>query len=185
MCKEGWSGCKVWGARGKIETLVEAYFGHWYLSLISSLPRLLTTVGVWEAHSQHVLGVCSYLLHSAAMACLHTPYNKLLIFKKKGLESVEIGHHFGGPINHFWPCPYESGLTCIFLAPTCINVFSGRFGNWTFTTYTGLYTPKSILNRHGVIFMTRSCPIMDSSMITIRRISLIDPPLKLVLTTII
>ena len=33
--------------------------------------------------------------------------------------SVEIGHHFGGPTSHFWPCLYESGLTCIFLAPTC------------------------------------------------------------------
>jgi len=48
--------------------LARAYFGHWYLSfsVISSLSRLLTTVGVWEAHFQHVLGVCSYLLHSAA-----------------------------------------------------------------------------------------------------------------------
>jgi len=60
MCEEGWSGRKVWEARGRIETLVGAYFGHWYLS-ISSLPRLLTTVGVWETCLQHVSGVCSYL----------------------------------------------------------------------------------------------------------------------------
>jgi len=48
-----------------------AYFGHWYLSfsVISSLPRLLTVVGVWEAHLQHVLGVFSYPLHSAATDC--------------------------------------------------------------------------------------------------------------------
>ena len=79
MCKEGWSGCKVWEARERIETLAGAYFGHWYLSFIISLPRLLTTVGVWEAHLQHVLGVCSYLLHSAATVCLHALCNKLMI----------------------------------------------------------------------------------------------------------
>jgi len=69
-------------ARGRIETLAGAYFGHWYLSynVISSFPRLLTTVGVWEAHLQHVLGVCSYLLHSAAMDCDRAPCNRLLIF---------------------------------------------------------------------------------------------------------
>ncbi len=26
-----------------------------------------------------------------------------------GQKSAEIGHHFGNPTNHFWPCLYESG----------------------------------------------------------------------------
>jgi len=85
MCKEGWSSHKVWGTRGRIEMLAGAYFGHWYLlfSVISSLPRLLTIVGVSEAHLQYVLRVCSYLLHSAATDCNWAPCNKLLIFFKK------------------------------------------------------------------------------------------------------
>ena len=71
MYEKGWSSCKVWGARERIEILAGAYFGHWYLlfSVISSLPRLLTIVGVSEAHLQYVLRVCSYLLHSAATDC--------------------------------------------------------------------------------------------------------------------
>jgi len=68
--------------------LAGAYFGHWYLSfsVISSLPRLLTTVGVWGAHLQHVPRVCSYLLHSAATDCDRAPCNKSLI-QKKGMDS--------------------------------------------------------------------------------------------------
>jgi len=98
MCKEGWSGYKVWGARGRIETLAGAYFGHWYLSfsVISSLPRLLTTVGVWEAHLQHVLGMCSYLLHSAAMGCNQAPCNKLLVLKKNLPPDLKISKQRGG-----------------------------------------------------------------------------------------
>ncbi|TFK70692.1 DNA glycosylase [Pluteus cervinus] len=34
-----------------------------------------------------------------------------------GKRSAEIGHHFGGPTNHFWPCLFESGLTPARLRP--------------------------------------------------------------------
>jgi len=44
------------------------------------------------------------------------------------------------------------------------QVFSDRFGNRTFTTYTGPYTPKSVLNRSGVLLhMSRSCPMIMNS----------------------
>jgi TDG/mug DNA glycosylase family protein len=38
-------------------------------------------------------------------------YNKALTLfcDSPGQKSAEIGHHFGGPTNHFWPCLYESG----------------------------------------------------------------------------
>ncbi|EDR05390.1 uncharacterized protein LACBIDRAFT_303372 [Laccaria bicolor S238N-H82] len=34
-----------------------------------------------------------------------------------GQTSAEIGHHFGGPTNHFWSCLYESGFTTRLLRP--------------------------------------------------------------------
>jgi len=56
MCGEGWSSHTVWGAKGRIETLAGAYFGYWYqsFSVISSLPRLLTTV----EFGRHTYNMC-------------------------------------------------------------------------------------------------------------------------------
>lgn len=34
-----------------------------------------------------------------------------------GQTSAEIGHHFGGPTNHFWSCLHESGFTTRLLRP--------------------------------------------------------------------
>ncbi|EDQ99560.1 uncharacterized protein LACBIDRAFT_316369 [Laccaria bicolor S238N-H82] len=34
-----------------------------------------------------------------------------MIVLSPGQTSAEIGHHFGGPTNHFWSCLYESGFT--------------------------------------------------------------------------
>ncbi|KAF5349683.1 hypothetical protein D9756_008812 [Leucocoprinus leucothites] len=42
-------------------------------------------------------------------------------------NSAEIGHHFGGPTNHFWPCLYESGLTTERLQPTQDHTLPSRF----------------------------------------------------------
>lgn len=44
-----------------------------------------------------------------------------------GQNSAEIGHHFGGPTNHFWPCLYESGLTTERLQPTQDHTLPSRF----------------------------------------------------------
>ncbi|KXN87023.1 G/T mismatch-specific thymine DNA glycosylase [Leucoagaricus sp. SymC.cos] len=44
-----------------------------------------------------------------------------------GQKSAEIGHHFGGPTNHFWPCLYEAGLTTERLQPTEDYTLPDRF----------------------------------------------------------
>ncbi|KAF9447237.1 DNA glycosylase [Macrolepiota fuliginosa MF-IS2] len=44
-----------------------------------------------------------------------------------GQKSAEVGHHYGGPTNHFWPCLYESGLTPERLQPTDDFTLPERF----------------------------------------------------------
>ncbi|KAF7777736.1 hypothetical protein Agabi119p4_3808 [Agaricus bisporus var. burnettii] len=44
-----------------------------------------------------------------------------------GQKSAQIGHHFGGPTNHFWICLHESGLTTERLKPTEDATLPERF----------------------------------------------------------
>ncbi|KAF5380177.1 hypothetical protein D9615_006216 [Tricholomella constricta] len=44
-----------------------------------------------------------------------------------GQKSAEIGHHFGHPNNHFWPCLYESGFTSTRLPPEEDHTLPERF----------------------------------------------------------
>lgn len=76
---------------------------------------------------------------------------RLLSNESPGQKSAEIGHHFGGPTNHFWPCLYESGVCSFYFWYSELHINSCRLDNRTFTTYTGLCTSKSIFNRPGML----------------------------------
>ncbi|KAF8920376.1 uracil-DNA glycosylase-like protein [Mucidula mucida] len=44
-----------------------------------------------------------------------------------GQQSAKMGHHFGHPTNHFWPCLHQGGITPIRVHPTEDHTLPERF----------------------------------------------------------
>ena len=101
---------------------------------IISLPPLR------EAFLQHISGVCSYLLHSAATACLYTLYVINWWFKKKttckGTSRVMLSHHWGSVllVAHWQSCTHSHSscllLVCVMRCESSILTL-GHYDYWS------------------------------------------------------
>jgi len=115
MCEEGWSGCKVQGARGRIETLAGAYFRHWYQSFSVQFLLYLDyrlQLGFWR-HTQNMCWGCVATLyivlphhgtpnetpsktysHSSTITQVHSAFKKAL---HSSSCTLTILHSFASP----------------------------------------------------------------------------------------